>query len=158
MITMTAKDIMTTEVFTVSEDWTLGQLADFFVDHNITGAPVTSVAGELIGVVSMTDIVRHNSLPVKNSTPHDTHEYYLSSMGRHYAAEEVEGFRIESDEQTTVRDLMTPMVFEVNEDASVQQVAEMMITGSIHRLLVTRGKQVVGIVAAMDMLKVVRDL
>jgi predicted transcriptional regulator len=152
------KDIMTSPVLTVPEDWTLEQLAKFFVDHGVTGAPVTSVSGDVIGVVSSTDIVRHDSLPLTDDGPHDTHEYYLSSIGRQYSADEMASFRIEGEASVTVRDLMTPMLFQVDEHDSVQEVADMMIKGNIHRVLVTRDRKVVGIVAAMDMLKIVRDL
>ena len=70
----------------------------------------------------------------------------------------MQGFHIESDSQVSTRDLMTPMVFQVAEDAGVQEVAAMMVNGGIHRVLVSRRGQVVGIVTALDMLKVVRDL
>lgn len=154
----TVKEIMTTQLFTASEDWSLDQLADFLVANNVTGAPVTSAAGEVVGVVSMTDIVRYQSLPLLSSSPHDTHEYYMSEMGRQYSPEEIESFRLDSGEQATVSDVMTPMVFSINEDASVQQVADMMITGNIHRVLVMKNKQVVGLVAALDIARVIRDM
>ena len=158
MIDMTVKEIMTTDVKTVPEHWNLSQLAEFFVAENVSGAPVKSDTGEVVGVVSMTDIVRHENLPVTETPSHDVHEYYMAALGRQYAVEEIRGFHIDSDTEVTVRDLMTPMVFQVEQDASVQQVADMMIRGNIHRVLVTSGKQIVGIVAALDMLKVIRDL
>ena len=155
----TVSEIMTTDVLTAREDWTLDQLAVFLVDHNVSGVPVAAASGELVGVVSMTDIVRHNSLPVKDSDPPDTHEYYLSSIRRQYASEEIAGFRLDAPGDAMVRDLMTPMVFQVRGDTPVQEVADIMIKGNIHRLLVTEeGMQLLGIVTTMDMLKVVRDL
>ena len=106
----------------------------------------------------MTDIVRHVNFPVKEQDAHDVHEYFFSSIGRQYALEELQAFRLESDTQVTVKDLMTDIVFTVEEDATVQDAADLMIRGNIHRLLVTRAKQVVGIVAALDLVKLIRDM
>ena len=158
MIKLTVADVMTTPVMTVAEDWTLPALATFFIENNVSGAPVTSVTGELVGVVSMTDIVRHDSTPAQDGGARDTHEYYLASSGRRYTDEEMQGFHIENGSGVTARDLMTPMLFQVAGDATVQEVADMMVRGGIHRVLVTRHKKLMGIVTALDMLKVVRDL
>ena len=154
----TAADVMTSPVLTVQADWELEHLASFFVEKNISGAPVTDASGEVIGVVSMTDIVRHNSVPVQEGPPEDTHEYYLASSGRQYTDEEMYGFQIQTASGVTTRDLMTPMVFRVAEDASVQEMAGMMVSGGIHRILVSGDRPVVGIVTALDLLKVLRDI
>jgi CBS domain-containing protein len=57
-----------------------------------------------------------------------------------------------------VGDIMTPLVFSVAEDATVQEVAAAMITGRIHRVFVTRAGALVGIISAMDLLPLVRDM
>jgi len=57
-----------------------------------------------------------------------------------------------------VLDIMTPIVFSVTENTSVQDVAETMLKGGIHRVFVTRDSKLVGIVTALDMLQVIRDL
>ena len=48
---MTVKDVMRPEVLAVEAGWSMDQLADFLVDKSISGAPVTSADGQLIGVV-----------------------------------------------------------------------------------------------------------
>jgi CBS domain-containing protein len=50
------------------------------------------------------------------------------------------------------------MIFSVSEDTSVQEVAETMLKGRIHRVFVTRENKLTGIVTALDMLKVIRDI
>jgi len=57
-----------------------------------------------------------------------------------------------------VRDIMTPMIFSVSENTSVQEVADVMLKRRIHRVFVTRDGKLAGIVTALDMLKVIRDL
>ncbi len=58
----------------------------------------------------------------------------------------------------TVRDIMTPTIFRVDENATVQQVAGTMIRGRIHRVFVTQEEKGVGIISAADMLRVIRDM
>jgi CBS domain-containing protein len=58
----------------------------------------------------------------------------------------------------TVQDIMTLMIFDVDESVSVQQVADYMIKGHIHRVFVTREKKLTGIITALDLLKVIRDM
>jgi CBS domain-containing protein len=72
------------------------------------------------------------------------------------AAEEASTFHIEQESQAKVRDIMTPMVFAVAEDASVQEAADMMVKGRIHRLIVTRDSRIAGIVTALDLLDLLR--
>jgi CBS domain-containing protein len=148
---------MTTDVLTAGSDWSLDRLAEFFVENSISGAPVTGTDGKLVGVVSLTDIVRHGNVPVKEPDTHGPHDYYLQPLERRYAREEISSFRIGNEPSATAKDIMTPTVFEVREDASVQEVADAMIRGCIHRVFVTRDDKVVGVISALDMLKVVRD-
>ena len=56
-----------------------------------------------------------------------------------------------------VREIMTPAVYSVPEDLPVSRVAETMIDSHIHRLLVTRGTQVVGIITTSDLLGLLVD-
>ena len=64
---ITARDIMTHHVLEAKADWSVRQLVEFFSGNSISGAPVVSEDGEIIGVVSLTDILRHDSLPEKYS-------------------------------------------------------------------------------------------
>lgn len=150
-----AKDIMTREVIEAREDWPIDRLAEFLIENSVSGAPVTSEEGKLIGVVSLTDIVRYDTVPVKNVEPHSPHEYYLHAMERDYTPAEITSFHMEGESMIMVRDIMTPMIFSVDEDTTVHQVADTMVRGHIHRVLVTRADKVVGIIAALDILKTV---
>ena len=154
---LTAKDVMNQEVLAVGTDWSVEYLADFLVENGISGAPVTSVDGKLLGVVSLTDIVRHSSIPAKDSQLTGPHDYYRQGLEYQYAKEEIASFRIGAEPLVTVRDIMTPMVFDVDEDTRVKQVADTMIRGRIHRVFVTRKRKLVGVITTVDMLQVIRD-
>jgi CBS domain-containing protein len=155
---MTVNDVMHREVLAVDADWSLEELAEFLVDNNISGAPVTEENGELVGVVSMTDILRHGSMPDNGGETDDTHDVYLYELERQLGHEELRMFHARDESSAQVRDIMTPMIFKVEENTSVQEVAETMLRGRIHRVFVTRGSTLTGIVTALDMLQVIRDL
>jgi len=153
---LTANHVMTTEVLAVEADLSIERLCEFLIVKSISGAPVQSREGNLIGVVSLSDIVRYDTQPEKD--PQWPHDYYLHALERQCAREEVASFRIEAEPLKTVRAIMTPMVFQVTEDTPVQQVADMMIKNRIHRIFVTRDEKVIGIISTPDMLKVIRDM
>jgi CBS domain-containing protein len=52
---------------------------------------------------------------------------------------------------------MTGVVFSVDEDATVEEVANMMVTGRIHRVFVTRAGKIVGVISSLDLLPLVVD-
>lgn len=146
--------IMQRNVLSVGEDWSLNRLTGFLADKQISGAPVTSETGDLVGVVSLTDIVRHNSMPESQSQEqHYTHEYYMHTLELQVAQEEATAYHVEEESKTRVKDIMTPMIFQVRENASIEEAADTMVKGRIHRLFVTSNKGLVGVVTALDMLK-----
>ena len=154
-----AKDLMTRDVHTVQADRALHELADFFLTHGITGAPVVDEDDQLVGVVSMTDLAAHQNAANGHGVPEGrAHDVYQSELVGQYATEEIEALRVSETTTATVRDIMTPEVYDVNPHTSVQQVASIMLRSDLHRLFVTRDSHVEGIITATDMLKVVQDL
>lgn len=153
-----ARDVMTVDVITAHPEWTIEQLADFFMENAITGAPVVSEDGQLLGVVSMSDITWHSSLPGTSLPRPQPHKHYHLALENEYSEEDLETLRTQEWGEALVEDLMTPMVFDVSEKASIRTVADTMINGRIHRVLVTRDSELVGIITALDLLKVIRNL
>ena len=154
---LTVKDVMQREVLAVDADWPLDKLAGFLVDNSISGAPVTDEKGELVGVVSLTDLVRHSSMTEKDTETASTHDVYLYELERHMSHEEMRVFHTQYESPVQVREIMTPMIFRVSEDDSVQSVADTMLKGRIHRVFVTRDNMLTGIVTSLDMLQVIRN-
>jgi CBS domain-containing protein len=155
---LTVQDVMQREVLAVDADWPLDKLAGFLVDNSISGAPVTDEKGGLVGVVSLTDLVRHSSMTEKDTESTNTHDVYLYELERHLSHEELRVFHTQYESPIQVREIMTPMIFKVSEEDSVQDVAATMIKGRIHRVFVTRGSKLTGIVTALDMLQVIKNI
>jgi predicted transcriptional regulator len=121
-----AVDVMSPSVMAVGEDMTVQELARFLLDEEIVGAPVFDAGNRLTGVVSATDI-----------TDLEAREPSGGAGGG----------------VVRVRDIMTPTVLTIPDTTPVRDIAKAMIAGRIHRLLVTRGDEVVGIVTPLDLLK-----
>lgn len=163
-VSLTAGDVMTRNVIAVPADMPIEDLAGFLISNGISGAPVTNDEDELVGVVSLTDIARFGGLPArqrgkKGDAHHDVYlRIGLDELEKDFDVEELGGFQIEGGSDVTVRDIMTPTVYGVVEKMPIQDVADFMIRGRIHRQFVTRGHRVVGVITAMDLLKVIRAL
>lgn len=151
-----AKDLMTTDVKTVEADWPIDRVAQFLVDHSISGAPVV-VDGQLVGVISLTDLARHNSSAGETVSERPT-AYYRHELEGQYSEEDLDNLHLTENDETTVEQVMTPQVYDVNEHTSIQQVAQVMHRGGIHRVFVTKNGEIRGIITALDMLKVVASL
>jgi len=155
---MTVGDIMRSDVLAAGADWPLETLADFLVDNSISGAPVTTQDGELVGVVSLTDIVRQSSMSNSRADTDGAHDVYLYELESHMSREELRVFHSREESPMRVSDIMTPMIFRVNPDTPLQEVAETMLKGRIHRVFVTEDGRLTGIVTTLDMLEVIRNI
>jgi CBS domain-containing protein len=125
---ITAGDLMNPEILTVDADMTVRELASYLVENEISGAPVRDEEGRIVGVVSLFDIAAVTS---------DGEDGGSGALDR---------------DGLFVADIMTPVVHSVTEDATVSEVAAAMLKGHLHRLLVTRENQAVGIISTSDLL------
>lgn len=136
---VTAKSVMRKKVITVRENLLARELAQLFEDKHISGAPVVDRQGALVGVVSKSDLVRHE---VEGADVYADSERHLPK-----------GFHVENPDRTTVADIMTPAVITATEDAPAAELARMMRKRRIHRVFITREKRLKGIVTTLDLLK-----
>ena len=60
---MLAKDVMKTEVVTVSESTPVKEVAKLMLEHDISGLPVVDKQGRVLGVVSELDLMRKQIAP-----------------------------------------------------------------------------------------------
>lgn len=142
----TARDIMNHPVLAVRDDWSVRELASYFIEKSISGAPVVDGKGRLSGVVSLSDIVDQVTREREPS----------GARGRgwegRYNPEDLRGLSIE-DSDRLVRDIMTPTFFTVPDDTPLSEIARTMVAGRIHRLLVTSRGRIIGIVTTLDLLE-----
>ncbi len=123
-----AVDVMQKGVMTVNPELPIESFEEFLNTEEISGAPVQDEMGNIIGVVSKTDLVRALS-------------------HREEGGEDPLGGEL------TVEDIMTPDVVTVSPDDEVKAVARIMVEGKLHRVLVADTEGVRGIVTSFDLLK-----
>ncbi|MBI4422845.1 MAG: CBS domain-containing protein [Elusimicrobia bacterium] len=149
---MVARDVMRKAVLTARPDMTVRELAQFFTEHHITGAPVTEENGVLLGVVSQTDLVRHE-LEIGPPEPDRAPAFY------HESERPIpRGFHFETPDLTRVREVMTPAVISADEEMPLRELARLMQRKRVHRVIITRRGALRGIVTSMDLLRVLSRL
>jgi CBS domain-containing protein len=149
---MIAAEVMSRDVLSVDADMTVQELASFLTENQITGAPVLDRRGRLVGVVSKTDLAEAE-LERSQSIDHGGDAAFdVRGFDDDAESGEMWGMHLEPTD-LTVRDIMTPTAYTVPHDTTVKELARTMVTGRIHRLLVTRDSHVVGIVTSLDLLK-----
>lgn len=141
---MLARDIMRKKVVTVEGWLTLPELAKLFAEKRISGAPVIDEQGAVLGVVSHTDLVRTR----RESAP-GVAVYHRELDDTPRSA----GLHIEELEETRVDQIMTPGAIALDEATPVEKLCKVMLDSHIHRVLITRGDRLAGIVTSMDLLR-----
>jgi len=175
------RDIMTTEVLTVSPELSLRDAMELFAQRHVSGAPVVA-NGEVLGVVTSTDLLQlASALPgVPTARDEETVEEpgdqseewesedepqgtFFTDMWSDAGAET--GDRIETSgspewnalEEHTVAEAMTADVVSLTPDTPVIAAADLMRTKGIHRVLVMDRGLLAGIVSSMDITKAAAD-
>lgn len=142
--TLTARDVMGTDIVTVRDDASVWDVAKLFSERGIHGAPVVDDKGQLVGVVSQTDIVRHLQV-IAHSTDKSQNFYFDMDNG----------MQTLTGKPVTARELMNPHVISAPEDAPVHELCRTLLRHHIHRIIITRDREIRGIVTTSDILKAI---
>lgn len=137
-----ASEFMRRDVIAVRESDPVWDVAKLFSEHEITGAPVLNASGELVGVVSQTDIVRHL-------------EQVAASFTNGVFYEDAEDERRRPlRKAVTAGELMNRDVIEAPQETRASELSRMMLGKRIHRIIITDDRKLCGIVTTLDLLKV----
>lgn len=144
---MTARDIMTTNIYKVHEDTGLKELAQLFVEHNVNAMPVVDTEGHLVGMISQTDLVEQDK-PLHIPTVISLFDWviYLESPKRF--AEEVDKVTARKVGEICSRDVIT-----CGPETSVSEIADLMVENKAHLVPVLEDGQLVGVVARLDIIR-----
>ncbi|OGF98157.1 MAG: hypothetical protein A3F83_08335 [Candidatus Glassbacteria bacterium RIFCSPLOWO2_12_FULL_58_11] len=137
---------MTRKVVLVRGELTINELIEIFLENKISSAPVVDDNNELIGIVTKTDILGHFM---------DMDLDLTLTVGLRDLMEshpEQSDLEVSAHTDLTVRQIMTTDPITVEENIRIEQLAGTMVEKGIHRLIVTKGKSVVGIVSTLDIL------
>lgn len=119
----TAADMMTSSPVAISAETGATEAAGALADRGISALPAIDNAGQLVGVVTRTDILR--GPPPETSAP----------------------------PTARVRDVMTPCVLTVTPDTSSTRVMEKLLARRLHRLFVVdQHGRPIGVISTLDVL------
>ena len=169
-MTKYVEEIMQRQVVTVTPETPVRELLRCLVNEQISGVPVVTGEGGIVGVVSTTDVVRlgaeEGEIPKGDLTlgflGASNPEYDEESAAHFFTDSEEWKYPSEDETRTiperifdgfTVADIMTPAAFTVGPRDTVEAVAKFLLQGRIHRALVIEEEQLKGIVTAFDLLK-----
>ena len=134
--------------------------------------------GAVLGVVSSSDVIRvaagSDSVPlaalpwVNPSVPENTvdpedpppdpySDYFLPEEAPVVAPDWDAGDRDGPLDQLSVADIMTPVTFNIDGDATLAELADFLVRGRIHRAIVLDQGRLAGIVTAVDVLRAVAE-
>lgn len=176
------RDIMTTKVVTLSPEQTLREAMDMLVGRHVTGAPVVS-QGRVVGVLSATDILEFQSaapgVPTQRPEQAEWGEVEEESAAEETGDEPSVDFYVDLWDDVgapaterfaatstpewdvlaehTVEEAMTQVLFSLPPDATVPAAAEYMREAQVHRILVMRNDELLGLVTTSDITAAVAD-
>jgi len=180
------RDIMSTNVVTVSPEMSIREAMELFGKQHVSGAPVVS-GGKLAGVVTGGDLMTFASalpgVPTERELADASNAYDEDDSVEQDAENETEAAAayfaelwddsgVDASERAATVDTPEWNFLEEHDvsevmtraplatlppDAEVSAAAEMMKKQKVHRVLVTEGEALVGIVTAMDVTKAAAD-
>jgi CBS domain-containing protein len=140
--------VMTREVVCVERDLSVEALTTLFLERGIHGAPVVDHGGELVGFVSMTDLLR------RRYEDADADEAAPPGRPIGAGADELGGFHVTELAHATVGEVMMPLAISLEESAPLGLAAALMAFEGVHRVPVTSAAgKVVGILSSLDLLR-----
>ncbi len=144
---MNVKEIMTKEVVSVKRDSTIDEIAQVLIDNKVSGLPVLSDGGYLIGVVTEGDLLRREMSP---RLPE-----FINILGAVIYYHGVERYNEDFKKllAQTASDIMTEDLITVKEDTDISEVARLMLNNNIKQIPVVDGSKLIGIVSRADIVK-----
>lgn len=144
---MIAKDLMTTPVVTIEETATVGDAARLMLDRDVSALPVLDSDGRIVGILTHSDFgLSPKYRPLV--------ENIYNLLGSSTTPENLEATARQAGSKR-VRDVMRRNVVTMQPDASVEDIARLMMRCQIHRLPIVEDGKLVGIITRHDFLKLI---
>ena len=149
MADKTARDIMTADPITVPSTMTVTEAARMMVERGIGAMPVVD-DGKLTGLVTEGDLIMKD---VKLEFP--TYIHLLDGFIMYPPSTARFEHELKKAVAATVGDVMTAEPHTTQADASVEDVATLLVERDVSRLPVLDGDELVGIVTKSDVLRAI---
>jgi CBS domain-containing protein len=134
---LTVGDVCTESPVVLSEELTVGEAYESLVGEGISGVPVTNAEGDLIGVVSNSDVLV-SLAPFLDSQEDSPDLTGLEELKRTPLSTFVQG---------------PPITCQLN--TSLKEACQLMTQERIHRLIVVAADEIVGLLSSVDVVRAV---
>ncbi len=145
---MRAHQILTRKVIPVKPDTSIADAANTMLQQHISGLPVVNDAGKLVGIISEGDFIRRMEI----GTGRKRGRWLKILVGPGRAATD-----FVHEQGSKVSEIMSPEPLTVTEDATLEEIVQVMEKNHVKRLPVLRGDKPVGIVTRANLLQAVAD-
>ena len=144
---ITVRDIMSTDLITVTPDMDIARAAKVLLDNRINGAPVVDKNGRLIGILCQSDLISQ-----QKKLPLPTLFTFLDGVIQLPSMKQFEK-QVSKIAALTVAEAMTPRPVTVAPDTNIETAAALMVDKNFHTLPVVQGSDLVGIIGKEDLLR-----
>jgi CBS domain-containing protein len=148
-MTIPAKSVMTTDIVTVSPETTVVETARRMLIHHVSTVPVVDPDYRPLGLVSEGDVMRHFSAQFQNKR---AQWLRMLAEGETLAPEFLAEIRLN---QQHARGIMHTAIISADEEASLAELADLMLKHGIKRVPILRDGVLVGIVSRADVVRAV---
>lgn len=148
----TVREIMQTDVPTVSPDDTIPTIASLMADFGLNGVPVVE-NDKMIGIITDSDIIaREADIDAPTVVPF-LDAILVADAGRSYAEEIRRALAVDA------RQLMSSPVISIRQSATLEQIATLMIDEGVNPVpVLDDANNLVGIVSRADLVRVIARL
>jgi CBS domain-containing protein len=140
------KDFMTRQVVTIVPEASILEAARLMLENKISGLPVVTDGGRVVGIVSEHDLLRGGNSDVQTERSH----WLRLMIERVNLADESARFQ-----ERMVREVMTPDPLTITETAPLEEAGRQIGESDIKRLPVLRDNKLVGIIARADIVRAI---
>jgi CBS domain-containing protein len=124
-------ELMQKDVRGVRPDASVAEVIASLADAHVSGVPVVDGHGQMLGVISSTDVL------IQEAEAEDSQA------------------RSTLLESTLAQDIMTPRPLTIDPDADVRDAAREMLYAEVHRLFVVADGRLVGVISTSDIVRAV---
>lgn len=141
---MRAHEIMTAKVHTISPDTGVGDIARLMASERISGVPVVSEDGSLLGIVSESDLLHRAETGTEK-----TRKWWIAL----FLDADTRARDFIKCHAHKASDIMCRYVISVDDNAKLSEVADILDTNNLKRVPVLKAGRMVGIITRGDLVR-----
>jgi CBS domain-containing protein len=144
---LTARDIMSRDIITVTEESTIKELAKILTNNQISGVPVIDDSGKLVGVVTESDLIfQTKKVHIPTVITILDSVFYLENPDKM-------GDEMKKMAGSKVKDILTSSPVTVTEETPLDEIATIMSEKNFHTLPVVNKDTLVGVIGKKDIIR-----